>query len=63
MTLARDKYLTPIRAHVEELQHATLHGPIPTKTTMQLVQDLVDLLALLDEQSVCSKCDLCEDHA
>lgn len=33
--------LEEIKQRVDELQHATLHGPIPLKTTMQLVEDII----------------------
>lgn len=37
-----------VRARVDELKHATLHGPVPLKTTMQLVIDADFLLTEVD---------------
>lgn len=40
--------LKEIRERVHTLQHATLHGPVPLAMTMQLVEDLVELLELVE---------------
>lgn len=61
MTREKDRKLD-IRQRVHDLQHSTLHGPVPLKTTMQLVEDLALLLDERDEIYACDKCDLCEDH-
>lgn len=49
--------MTPVRLRelkqkVHDYSNATLHGPIPTATTMQLVCDLGELLAAYEQQQL-----------